>query len=221
MPSLEEARRWKWHRAYLSPEQIEILQRDARRCRLPDEIRVNELYEVWLTRHRDAAPGWPALIGLSIKRRDKSVVRDWRHLQRIKNELVGPEREGVELFPAESRLVDSANQYFLWVSGDPAWRFPFGQPTREVEGRSTRGATQRPFPEGWPVWRGEGRPRIQIACRQCGSTDVRRDAYAAWDVEAQEWVLATVFDQGYCETCESEAVLEESPVEASLQGERK
>lgn len=52
---------------------------------------------------------------LSIRREDRKPIRDWRHFQRIKNELCGPEREGVELFPAESRLVDGANQYHLWV----------------------------------------------------------------------------------------------------------
>jgi hypothetical protein len=37
-------------------------------------------------------------------------VHDWRDLQRIKNQLVGPECEAVELYPAESRKVDTANQ---------------------------------------------------------------------------------------------------------------
>jgi hypothetical protein len=57
---------------------------------------------------------------LSIRRQDRKAIRDWRHFQRIKNELCGPEREAIELFPAESRLVDGANQYHLWV-------FPEGQ----------------------------------------------------------------------------------------------
>ena len=52
---------------------------------------------------------------LSIKRHDKAAVHDWRHLQRIKNELVGPEREAIELYPRESRLMDSANSYHLYV----------------------------------------------------------------------------------------------------------
>lgn len=42
-------------------------------------------------------------------------IHNWRHLQRIKNELFGPEREAVELYPAESRLVDTTNSYWLWV----------------------------------------------------------------------------------------------------------
>lgn len=54
-------------------------------------------------------------IHISFKRRDRAAVRDWRHMQQIKNELAGPEREGLELFPRESRLLDGANQYHIWV----------------------------------------------------------------------------------------------------------
>jgi len=54
-------------------------------------------------------------IHLSIRRLDREPVHDWRDLQRIKNELVGPEHEALELYPAESRVTDTANQYHLWV----------------------------------------------------------------------------------------------------------
>jgi hypothetical protein len=52
---------------------------------------------------------------LSIKRNDKEPIMDWRDLQDIKNKLVGPEHEAIQLFPAESRCVDSANQYHLFA----------------------------------------------------------------------------------------------------------
>ena len=58
------------------------------------------------------------MIHLSIRRQDRAPARDWRDFQRIKNQLAGPEYEGVELYPAESRKVDTANQYHLWC-------FPF------------------------------------------------------------------------------------------------
>jgi hypothetical protein len=51
--------------------------------------------------------------------------------------------------------------------------------------------------------------RIRIICRRCGSDDVRRDAWAEWDEDRQEWVLGTVFDVGHCEKCENESSLEE------------
>lgn len=61
----------------------------------------------------------PDLVHLSIKLIDKSPVHDWRHLQEIKNRLIGPEFEAVEIYPAETRVVDTANQYHLWAFGDP------------------------------------------------------------------------------------------------------
>lgn len=80
----------------------------------------NDQYMVVAT--RDA----PGLVHLSIRRQDRKPFTDWRSLQEIKNQLVGPECEGVELYPAESRRVDAANQYHLWVIENPTFRFPFG-----------------------------------------------------------------------------------------------
>lgn len=85
-------------------------------------------------------------VHLSIKRLDRQVIRDWRDLQWIKNELIGPECEAVELFPAESRLVDQANQYHLTAVRDPSFRFPFGfNDGRLVSEGSIAGSVQRPF----------------------------------------------------------------------------
>jgi hypothetical protein len=90
-----------------------------------DEVYLNHLYQVNLTRHPEKK-----LVELSIRRRDRQPIRNWRHLQEIKNMLVGPEHEGFELFPAESRLVDTANQYYMWVSTDPTYRMAvFTDPT--------------------------------------------------------------------------------------------
>jgi hypothetical protein len=89
-------------------------------------------------------------IHLSIKRIDKDPIHDWRDLQEIKNKLVGEECEGVEIYPAESRIVDMANQYHLWVCPDPTYRFEFGflNTARLVSGEKEAmqvGAKQRPF----------------------------------------------------------------------------
>jgi hypothetical protein len=65
-------------------------------------------------------------IHLDISRHDAQPIVDRVEFQRIKNELVGPEHEAVQLFPSDSRLVDTANQYHLWVHADPAYRFPVG-----------------------------------------------------------------------------------------------
>lgn len=87
-------------------------------------------------------------IELSIKNLDKTAEWDWRDMQRIKNELCGPEFEGCQLFPAESRLVDTANQYYMFVLPEGE-RFPFGFQDRLVmDDHGPDGARQRPFEPG-------------------------------------------------------------------------
>lgn len=86
------------------------------------------------------------LVHLSIKRNDRSPLHDWRDLQRIKNEILGDDEEAMELYPAESRLVDAANQYHLWCF--MGMRAPFGYDVeRCVMEENGEGAKQRPFEE--------------------------------------------------------------------------
>jgi hypothetical protein len=66
---------------------------------------------------------------------------------RIKDELVGPECEGVELFPARSREADAANQFHLWVIAAEQFRFPFGFAERFVTEVSINGSVQDPWPD--------------------------------------------------------------------------
>lgn len=91
------------------------------------------------------AAGWL----LSIRTTQRDARHDWREFQRIKNELCGPECEAVELYPAESRLLDTANQFFLFVlpAGD---RAPFGFTQRTVMDNdgTVPGANQRPWEDG-------------------------------------------------------------------------
>lgn len=86
-----------------------------------EDIFKNSRYTVIRRTVRGVGPdGAHEMVHLSIKRNDRRVIHDWRDLQRIKNELFGPEEEMVEIYPAESRLVDTANQYHLWgVRGVP------------------------------------------------------------------------------------------------------
>ena len=86
---------------------------------------VNSRYTVHLTMMPEG------LVWLSIKSRDRTARHDWRDFQRIKNELCGPECEGMEIYPAESRLHDSADQFHLWVmpKGVP---IPYGFANRDV-----------------------------------------------------------------------------------------
>jgi hypothetical protein len=87
------------------------------------------------------------LTHLSIKRNDRAPIDTmyWRELQAIKNAIVGAEREGVELFPAESRKVDGANQYHIFVL-PPGTKWPFGFVDRMVTNDAgPGGAVQRPL----------------------------------------------------------------------------
>lgn len=103
---------------------------------------------------------------LSIRTRDRAPVHDWRDLQRVKDEIVGPEAEGVELYPAESRLVDASNQYHLWVF-EPPFRFPFGYVDRLVTEEPLFGSVQRPFaPEHRPA---DLETREQVEARYAAS----------------------------------------------------
>lgn len=125
-----------------------------------DLIFVNERYQVNIS---DVPPetmpeGWPALVRLSIKRRDKERVgpEKYRDFMAIKDRLVGPENEAVELYPARSREYDTANQYWLFVIKDPKQRWPFGfdYGERVVSAQKDVGAArQHPFDEPQHVYK--------------------------------------------------------------------
>jgi len=53
---------------------------------------------------------------------------------------------------------------------------------------------------------------VEYICNICGGNSVARDAWATWDVEAQDWRLGAVFDYAYCHDCEDETKLEERSV---------
>ncbi len=82
---------------------------------------------------------------LSIKRNDRGPIHDWRDFQIIKNTFCGDDAEGVEIYPAESRLVDTSNQYHLWVF-PPGDHLPLGfNDGRLVTAAKFGSAKQRPF----------------------------------------------------------------------------
>ena len=87
------------------------------------EVWLNNRYQV-LVRRSVEEPPFGRMVYLSIKRIDKEPIHDWRDLQRIKTELAGAETYGVELYPAESQVVDTSNQYHLWCF--PDFVPPFG-----------------------------------------------------------------------------------------------
>lgn len=123
--------------AHLPENAPDILKED--KCFLNDKYQVN-------VRFTDKNTEWKGLVWLSIKRRDKEAIHDWRDLQIIKNKLCGDEREAIEIYPAESRLVDSSNQFHLWVLPEGE-KIPFGYGDRLVVDGHTQKSKQRPFNE--------------------------------------------------------------------------
>lgn len=107
-----------------------------------DPVYANDKYQVVV---REVKCEWGDMLHLSIKRLDREPIHDWRDLQEIKNQLVGPEHEGVELYPAEGRRVDTSNQYHLWVLKEKGLWFPFGFDERLVTEGSISKSKQRPL----------------------------------------------------------------------------
>ena len=110
-----------------------------------DEIWLSDKYQVAVRRRTGQGPfdateecfngfteKWGEAVWLSIKRLDKAPMRDWRELQRIKNDILGPESEAIEIYPAESRLMDTANQTHLFALHHSF--VPFGFTKRAVRG---------------------------------------------------------------------------------------
>ncbi len=95
----------------------------------------NNIYHVAIRRVREADVRWH----LSIGSHDGRSRHDWRDMQRIKTELVGAEHEAVEVYPAESKLVDMSNRYHLWVFKG---KLPFGFTERMTRKSKPKGAMQ-------------------------------------------------------------------------------
>ena len=103
---------------------------------------INDLYQV------QVAPCGPdnSMLHLCIRRIDGGMFKDWRHFQQIKNEIAGEEREAIELYPRESRKVDTTNKWHLWVMPEGASMDGIGWQERDVsyeENRNVPGLRQR------------------------------------------------------------------------------
>lgn len=110
-------------------------------CR-PDEVFVNSIYQVSVF-YDDPISPFGKVTHLSFKTHDRQARHDWREMQRIKNEIVGEEVDSVEIYPAESKLMDTSNQYHLFCF--PYYSLPIGIKERFVMEESSDGAKQRPF----------------------------------------------------------------------------
>lgn len=77
----------------------------------------NDIYWVTETHIKNGGPVFynRPIVRLGIQRIDQRACNDWRDFQAIKNDICGPESEAIQLYPAESRLLDPSNYYLLWV----------------------------------------------------------------------------------------------------------
>lgn len=71
-------------------------------------VALNDVYQVVVMRQANG------LRHLSIHRHDRRALRDWRHLQQIKSEVLGPDAMAVEIFPPDNVMFDTSNEYHLW-----------------------------------------------------------------------------------------------------------
>ena len=176
----EKANAFRGGIAGLSPEDF-----------IPDhatrEVWINNLYQVEVLKFYDGKPvngmdylqsqiekrplGTCAFIRLSFKRQDGTAVHDWRDCQRIKNELVGEDWTGIEIYPPESILVDTCNQWFLFCVPDGEARFPFMFQERLVtEAPNGPYGSQRPWPKN------EKPPDLKTADELAAMLDKVREA---------------------------------------------
>lgn len=59
------------------------------------------------------------------------------------------------------------------------------------------------------------KPKVAMACKACGSTEVTQDATVTWDVESQSWMLADLLGSTDCKSCAGEANLVERPLKSN------
>ena len=101
------------------------------------EIWVNNLYQVNIERADPKDTGGIGFAHLIIRRLDRRPVHSWVHFQEIKNALLGPECEAVEMYPAERFLVDAKDHYHLWGFTSPEETFGIGfRDEREVRNKT-------------------------------------------------------------------------------------
>lgn len=109
------------------------------------EIWMNSKYEVSKQFHEEDTVfgSRHGIIILQISNSDGSAKHDWRDFQEIKNQLAGPDWEGIELYPREDRLRDPSNAYYLFCF---KVLIKIGQKRRLVLKQKDAIAPQRAFP---------------------------------------------------------------------------
>lgn len=100
-------------------------------CRQLDRCFRKERKYVVMTRQIETE--WGLVTHATIRNRDNTDI-PWMEKQKIKNELFGRESVAIEVFPVESRLINQANSYHLWVLPE-AFSLPFGIHEKDNPGK--------------------------------------------------------------------------------------
>jgi hypothetical protein len=83
------------------------------RMRFASRLFANNVYFVYW--HDVDLPHLGRTVRLGCLRRDGSRVHRWADLQRIKDEILGPDARAVEIYPPRGQLLDDVNMYHLWA----------------------------------------------------------------------------------------------------------
>lgn len=76
----------------------------------------NNVYSVQVYARTDSLhPGQLRALQLAVRRHDGDEVRGWSDLQRIKDEIAGPDRVAIEIYPPADSVVDNANMRHIFV----------------------------------------------------------------------------------------------------------
>lgn len=74
----------------------------------------NNRYTVMINDHALTSKG-PAIRAMVQNHSNTRILHHWSEMQRIKNEIFGPEATAVEYYPAESKLQDTHQIYWMWI----------------------------------------------------------------------------------------------------------
>jgi hypothetical protein len=129
---------------HLSPQTLRMAREDPDFAKVmagAREMWGNNVYSATVRRRGDGS-----VESISVHRRDRRPLRDWRDMYHIKTDIAGPDVEAVELYPAADRLMDTSNEYWLWCF-PPGVRLPIGFEHERNVGTHAEaaefGATQR------------------------------------------------------------------------------
>lgn len=89
----------------------------------------NKKYHVFISKELGCIPPFGEVVHLwiiaHVLNGYDSKLHIWADFQRIKNELLGAEWEGVEIYPAEADKVNEADMYHLFCWKSDAFKLPF------------------------------------------------------------------------------------------------